>query len=312
MYKPKNGPESASLTQADSRIRRANFNRANDRFTKARSLYLRALDSYLDTDSRLSCLSELSLNYLLSCEFQLSIHTDETIVRELLPGKEQIRRRPETVSEACMSLGRRSSLLETALVRLLVVNFTLARHEAAEIWGEVLALSLKTLYGDKSQRLAMVLSILATTKYLLGKYGEAQTVFNEGLVMVTELDLRPSNSEVTGFLKGLGASLCAQGKRKHGRLYCRLASASCIHQETEPSNRQSMDELLDVAMLYCDSNDFSTAASICNKTIEDYRHRGARDLTSLLLTMADMLEDLAVEHGVAEIRARVERVLLSE
>jgi len=161
----------------------------------------------------------------------------------------------------------------------------------------------------------MVLSILATTKYLLRKYGEAQTVFNEGLVMLTELDLRPSNSEVTGFLKGLGASLCAQGSRKHGRLYCRLVSAStsasCIHQETEPSNRQSMDELLDVAMLYCDSNDFSTAASICNKTIEDYRHRGARDMTSLLLTMADMLEDLAVEHGVAEIRARVERILLS-
>ncbi|MCA9805236.1 MAG: hypothetical protein KC777_24875 [Cyanobacteria bacterium HKST-UBA02] len=233
------------------------------------------------------------------------------IVRELLPGKEQIRRRPETVSEACMSLGSRSSALETALVRLLVLNFSIARYDAAEIWGEILVLFLEALYGNKSRRRAMVLSILATTKYLLRKYGEAQSVFNEGLVMATELDIDPSNPVVTAFFKGLGASLCAQGKRKHGRLYCRLASVSCIHQKTESSNRKSIDELLDIALLYCESNDFSTAASICNKTIEDYRYRGARDLPSLMMTIADMLEDLEVEHGVTEIRARVARILLA-
>ncbi|MBK9144033.1 MAG: hypothetical protein IPM23_16160 [Candidatus Melainabacteria bacterium] len=293
------------------RIRKANFNRANYRFAKARILYLRVLDSNPDTDIRLTCLSELSLSYLLSCEFQLCLHTDEIIVKELLPGKEQARRRPEKVAEACRSLGDRSSLLENSLSRLLSLNFELRTYEAAESWAEMLVLCLEELYGPGSQRLATALSILATTKYLLRKYGEARSVFNEGLVIMTELDIDPSSSKVMGFLRGLGASLCAQGKRKHGRLYCRLASVSCISHQGKTSSRQSMDELLDMAMVFCERDDFSAASSICNTAIEDYSHRGARDTPSTLMSVADMLDSLSIAHGVPEIRARVEYILLN-
>jgi len=322
MYEPKwtnrSLPESQMSQRADrvlSRVSKANLHRANDRFDRARALYLKALDSsseIADINVKVTCYTELSLCYLLECQFDLCMQTEEAVLIELF-GQGGLDERK--LDSACMLSGEsraRLEAVERSLTRLLSVCFQQQKYEDAEIRGEQLLLCLEKLYGQRSPRLAPAAGILGTVKFVLGKFGEAQAIYNHGLEILTEAGWDPSNEQIIGFFKGLGVSLCNRGGRKHGRLYCQLASFACSRDQSLADKLGTFGEILDLAMSCCEQDDYFTGNSICRTAMHEYNLRGASDSPSRLFAIANMLDRLGQGQDCPEIRARAERILLGD
>ncbi|MBZ0185250.1 MAG: tetratricopeptide repeat protein, partial [Candidatus Obscuribacterales bacterium] len=193
-------------------------------------------------------------------------------------------------------------VLAGSFTRLTIVNFVLRQYEQAEIWCERLLLVFKTQYGEEAARLVPVLNLLATIKYLLKKFGDAQSLFNDGLILQTDLGMENSDSGVIDSLKGLGIALCSQGKRKHGQLYCKLAEAGLAGNLDKSS---VASEVFDLALRHCQANNFDIAHTICHQSIEEYQFRGSLDPASTLVLLLELLKYIGMDKGVDVIEDRV-------
>lgn len=273
-------------------IANANAERNRGRTKEAITLYKRTIDLLpvnCQSIVKLIAIRELAFCYLLDGDIESSLVFEQRLLEMLNCADEDIS--DQTIVE--------QKLLSLAKVSALYV--ILKKFDKASLHLESF---LKLVPENEGTSKVFALNLLASVKHSAGQSKKAEELYRKALEILETQEVIDQN--YIDCLKGLGISLCSQGKENHGRLFCRVAVTEMKKQNND---NVYANELAHVVQPLCNQGQFGYVKPICDDSQRIAIVQESNDLIGRFNSYARIVKQLVPSFRVDEIDLRIENRL---
>ena len=285
------------VSTIDTMIVNANAERNRGRYSSANKIYKRCL-YYLfystELERRTIVLKELAFSYVLKGDFESSEKVESYLADLIL-------NRCELIDSGAIEI------LKFTLARLTVLRIVTGDFNGADTSIGALLSHARISLSEK--KLIPILNLYGSLKFRLEKYEESESLYRESLELSDKLktyDNCKMQNRIDA-LKGLGISLCSQGKEVYGRFYCSHACAS-MEQVVKST---IANELSQTVQNFCSEGNFGYIKPICKFSQWLSLQNESSSLPDRLKAYACLLKYLVPEFRVDEIDIRIERLQMA-